>query len=124
MYVKRRQKQKHLTVKCLKLSILKFLNSHFQSLTDRKKHLYEVSFSDGTSTQVTSYARKEKSAKESLRLRVGKSTKEGGKIDFPVIFLGLKRLIPLAQERKVDSIVHSLTQEELDFYKKLTMKFF
>lgn len=32
--------------------------------------------------------------------------------------MGLKRLIPLAQERKVDSQVHSLTQEELDFYTK------
>jgi AAA15 family ATPase/GTPase len=90
----------------------------FPEFDKAKEHLYEVNFSDNTSTQVMSYARKEKNKPESLRLRVGQSTKEGGKVDFPVIFLGLKRLIPLAQERKVDLSNHSLTDEELEFYKK------
>ncbi len=90
----------------------------FPTYDKPKEHLYEVSFTNGISTQVSSYARKETNKKESLRLRVGQSTKGGGKIDFPVIFLGLKRLIPLAQERKVDSQIHSLTQAELDFYTK------
>jgi predicted ATP-dependent endonuclease of OLD family len=83
-----------------------------------KEHLYEVNFSDNISTQVMSYARKEKNKPESLRLRVGQSSKAGGKINFPVLFLGLKRLIPLAQERSVNLNTHSLSEEELDFYKK------
>lgn len=82
-----------------------------------KEHLYEVSFDDWTSTQVASFARKERWKDESLRLRVWKSSKEWGKIDFPVIFLGLKRLIPLAQERKVDISEHTLSDTELEFYK-------
>lgn len=82
-----------------------------------KEHIYEVSFTDGTSTQVVSYARKERNKPESLRLRIGESTKEGGKIDFPVIFLGLKRLHPLAQERKVNSSAHHLSDDELEYFK-------
>lgn len=83
-----------------------------------KEHIYEINFSDGTSTQIVSYARKELNKPESLRLRVGKSTKEGGKIDFPVIFLGLKRLYPLAQEKSFNSLAHHLSTDELDFYIK------
>lgn len=90
----------------------------FPEFDKAKEHLYEVSFSDNTFTQVMSYARKEKNKLETLRLRVGQSTKDGGKIDFPVLFLGLKRLIPLAQERKVDLTTHSLSEEELEFYIK------
>ena len=90
----------------------------FPEFDKPREHLYKVNFSDNTSTQVMSYARKEKGKAESLRLRVGQSTKYGGKIDFPVLFLGLKRLIPLAQERKVDVNNHSLSEEELEYYKK------
>lgn len=90
----------------------------FPDFDKPKEHLYEVNFSDNTSTQVMSYARKEKNKPESLRLRVGQSTNEGGKIDFPVLFLGLKRLIPIAQERKVDLSDHSLSEDELAFYVK------
>jgi len=88
----------------------------FPEFDKPKDHLYEVSFTNGITTQVASYARKERNKVESLRLRVGQSTKQGGKIDFPVIFLGLKRLYPLAQERKVASVIHSLTEEELQYF--------
>lgn len=88
----------------------------FPNFDKPKEHLYEVSFTNGVTTQVASFARKEKNKNESLRLRVGQSTKEGGKIDFPVIFLGLKRLYPLAQERKVDSVNHTLTDAELKYF--------
>lgn len=90
----------------------------FPEFDKPKDHLYEINFSDNTSTQVMSYARKEKNKPESLRLRVGQSTTDGGKIDFPVIFLGLKRLIPLAQEKKVDLSSHTLSDDELEFYIK------
>jgi AAA15 family ATPase/GTPase len=83
-----------------------------------KEHIYDVSFTDGTTRQVVSYARKQANTVESLRLRIGQSSKSGGKVDFPVIFLGLKRLYPLAQERKVDSSEHHLTDDELSFFKK------
>lgn len=83
-----------------------------------KEHIYNVNFTNDISTQVVSYARKEKNKPESLRLRVGESTKRGGQIDFPVIFLGLKRLIPLAQERTIKANNHSLTDEELNFFKE------
>ena len=57
----------------------------FPNYDKPKDHLYEVSFTNGVTTQVASFARKEKGKTESLRLRVGQSTKEGGKIDFPVM---------------------------------------
>ncbi len=82
------------------------------------QHNYEIIFSDGVSTSVTSYIRKQKNMRETLRLRVGKSSKGGGKIDFPVIYLGLKRLYPLAQERKVNTSNHSLSKDELQFFTK------
>ena len=88
----------------------------FPNYDKPKDHLYEVSFTNGVTTQVASFARKEKGKTESLRLRVGQSTKEGGKIDFPVMFLGLKRLYPLAQEKKVDSTNHQLTEAELKYF--------
>jgi len=72
----------------------------FPEFDKPKNHLYEVSFTNGITTQVASYARKERNKLESLRLRVGKSTKDGGKIDFPVIFLGLKRLYPFSSRKK------------------------
>ncbi len=82
-----------------------------------REHIYDVSFTNGTSTQVVSYARKERNKTETLRLRIGKSSKEGGKVDFPVIFLGLKRLYPLAQERKINSSIHHLSDDELEYFK-------
>lgn len=84
-----------------------------------KEHDYEVELSDGTSVPVLSYDRIEKGKPKRLRLRVGKSEKDGGKIQLPVIYLGLKRLFPLAQEVNVkynsDLI---LTSEEAKLYQE------
>ena len=47
----------------------------FPKFDKPKEHLYEVNFTNGISVQVSSYARKESNKEESLRLRVGQSTK-------------------------------------------------
>lgn len=84
-----------------------------------QEHDYEVELSDGTNIPVLSYDRIEKGKPKSLRLRVGKSEKDGGKIQLPVIYLGLKRLFPLAQEVNIrynpDLI---LTSEEAKSYQE------
>lgn len=84
-----------------------------------KEHDYEVELDDRTKIQVLSYDRIEEGKHKSLRLRVGKSEKGGGKIQLPVIYLGLKRLFPLAQEM---NIKHNpdliLTSEEARLYQE------
>lgn len=88
----------------------------FPTYDKPKEHIYEVFFNDWTTTRVVSYARKQAWKSESLRLRVWKSSEWWWKIDFPVIFLWLKRLYPLAQERKVSSMASTLSETELKFY--------
>ncbi|WP_319508993.1 AAA family ATPase [uncultured Methanolobus sp.] len=85
-----------------------------------KNHNYEVELSDGNKIAVTSYDRIEKDKDKSLRFRVGKSSKGGGKIQHPVIYLGLRRLFPLAQEENISfdkSIL--LNEQEKEIYQKL-----
>lgn len=58
-------------------------------------------------------------ADKSLRLVVGKKAKGEGKRTFPVIYLGLRRLFPLAQEKTINNEQSDLTQEEIQEYQRL-----
>jgi predicted ATPase len=57
-----------------------------------------------------------------FRIDVGSHQRYQGKIRFPVIYLGLKRLIPLAQESeksiKTDPKINKLTNDERDLYQE------
>jgi AAA15 family ATPase/GTPase len=84
-----------------------------------KEHNYRLEFDNGQSVPVLSYERIQRGVEKSLRLRVGKSIKEGGKLIFPVIYLGLRRLFPLAQESVVEHELGVLTKEDILEYQNL-----
>jgi len=85
-----------------------------------KEHRYSLEFDNGVSIRVLSYDRIEAGKENELRLRVGKSEKDGGKLTHPVFYLGLKRLFPLAQENRVYLYKRSvLTTEEVEEYNRL-----
>jgi energy-coupling factor transporter ATP-binding protein EcfA2 len=84
-----------------------------------KDHDYTIELDSGESIPVLSYDRKERGKERSLRLRVGKSIKEEGKVTFPVIYLGLRRLFPLAQESSVKHEVKVLSREQTQKYQNL-----
>lgn len=84
-----------------------------------KDHNYVIELDDETTIPVLSYDRKELGKGMSLRLRVGKSAKEEGKVIFPVIYLGLRRLFPLAQESSVKHEVRGLSIDQVQKYQNL-----
>jgi AAA15 family ATPase/GTPase len=83
-------------------------------------HEYEVELDNGDVVPVISTDRIEKGKDKTLRLVVGKKIKGEGKRSFPVIYLGLRRLFPLAQEDKISTNTPTdLTQEEIIEYQTL-----
>lgn len=70
----------------------------FSETFDRPgEHKYFVEFSDGTKKEALSRQSTE-GKKKRFRIDVGSRVKDSGKEEKPVMYLGLKRLIPLAQE--------------------------
>ncbi|MDO8659243.1 MAG: AAA family ATPase [Candidatus Parcubacteria bacterium] len=84
-----------------------------------KDHNYIIELDTEEIIPILSYDRKERGKEKSLRLRVGKSMKEEGKVMFPVIYLGLRRLFPLAQESAVKHEVRSLSSDQMQKYQNL-----
>jgi len=84
-----------------------------------KNHSYMIELDNGDKIPVLSYDRKERGTGKSLRLRVGKSMKEEGKFEFPVIYLGLRRLFPLAQETEVRHEKKILDADQIEKYQSL-----
>ena len=75
---------------------------------------------DNTIIPVISSDRIEKGKEKALRFIVGKKVKGEGKRTFPVLYLGLRRLFPLAQEDSINhGILSDLTQEEVVQYQEL-----
>ncbi len=84
-----------------------------------RDHDYTVELDDGKKISVLSYERKGQN-KQTLRLRVGKSERGSGKIQLPVIYLGLRRLFPLTQEEKIKKdLTRSLGESEIIEYQNL-----
>lgn len=81
-----------------------------------KAHDYSVHIEGGETVPVLSYDRKERGGNKALRLRVGKSKRQVNKIELPVIYLGLRRLFPLAQEMKISQSLGTLTPEQIKKY--------
>jgi len=89
-------------------------------------HVYSVSFEDGSYKQAQSRSTLEK-GKSRFRIDVGSRESESGKISRPLMYLGLKRLIPLAQERESTiklGVVDELTDELKSKYQEYHNKIF
>jgi len=76
-------------------------------------HIWNTKFDLKKDVPAVSYDRKEGGKKESIRIRVGKSTKGSGKIKLPVIYLGMGRLFPLALENGIKCNSSILTEKEI-----------
>lgn len=88
----------------------------FSSKNDKAgEHKYTTELDNNDIIPVVSTERKDKS----LRLVVGKKAKGQGKRTFPVIYLGLRRLFPLAQETTIKNEQSDLTQDEIQEYQRL-----
>lgn len=84
-----------------------------------KEHEYTVYFDNNFDIKVVSYERKERGKPISLRFRTSKNEngqREEAKINFPVLYLGLKRLFPLAQEENILFDQGNLSVQEIAFF--------
>ncbi|OGR42031.1 MAG: hypothetical protein A2X28_03555 [Elusimicrobia bacterium GWA2_56_46] len=81
-----------------------------------KEHDYTVHLNGNKSISVLSYDRKERAGNKALRLRVGKSKLKANKIELPVVYLGLRRLFPLAQEATISRSVGTLSPAQIQSY--------
>lgn len=85
-----------------------------------KKHRCTAFFDYGEPVDIVSYDRYETDKEPTLRIRVGKSSKGGGKIEFPVLYLGLRRVFPLADEfESIKALETTFTDEESKLFKEL-----
>ena len=97
--------------------IFKFSYPEFDKAGD---HRWSTKFKDSEeSISAVSYDRTESNKKDGIRIRVGKSLKWGGKIHFPVVYLGMWRLFPLTLEGKINSTEMLLDDEEIQEFQKL-----
>lgn len=92
-----------------------------------KNYEYEAELDDGG--EVLNKQAKSRYVKSEKRFRidVGIRAKEGeGKIDYPVIYLGLRRLFPLAQEKEGDILIEEsgLGTQDIHFYKNESSEIF
>jgi predicted ATPase len=78
-------------------------------------HKYSVTFNDNTVKSAISRETTEK-GKKRFRIDVGERVSKQGKIERPVVYLGLKRLIPLAQE--TESTIKFNTEDNLSIVEK------
>lgn len=88
----------------------------FSSKNDNAgEHKYAVELDNQEIIPVRSAKRPD----NSLRLVVGRREKGKGKKTFPVVYLGLRRLFPLAQEQTIKNEQSDLTQDEIQEYQRL-----
>lgn len=82
-----------------------------------KEHEWTLSFDDGRDITMESIVR---TGDENIRFYTKGSHKAGeGYIQFPTIFLSLKRLVPLAEDDKIKTDDSVLTDEEVRLFDKL-----
>lgn len=85
------------------------------------EHKYSIDFYDNqlfgkTMEYVKSYRRSEKDASH-IRLVAGKTRGKGdGNLDYPVIYLGLKRVYPIGELRDISESLPTLTDEEITIF--------
>lgn len=88
----------------------------------KSKYDYSVTINDGiTDIKKEAKTRLAERKKDRYRIDIGeRGSAEKGAIDFPVIYLGLKRLFPLAQERDGSITVNilDLSTKDKNFYSK------
>lgn len=76
-------------------------------------HIWTTKFDSKKDVPAISYNRKEAGKKDTIRIRVGKSEKGSGKLKFPVIYLGMGRLFPLALVNDIKHNDSILTSQEI-----------
>lgn len=87
------------------------------------EHEYQIHFYDDTLfgkevEYVKSYKRAPSDTSH-IRLVVGKTRDKGdGNLDFPVVYLGLKRVYPIGELRDITESIPTLTQSEVELYNK------
>lgn len=79
-------------------------------------HEWITYFDNLKEIKALSYDRIEKGKLKTIRIRVGKSSKDKGKINFPVIYLGMGRLFPLNIETEIKSEISELTDQEKKYF--------
>lgn len=85
-----------------------------------KEHEWTLFFDDGTDFTMESIARHRS---DTIRFyRKGKHGRGDGYKQFPTIFLSLKRLLPVAEEKKIQTNTLYLEEEEKEKYRKLHNK--
>ncbi len=82
-------------------------------------HEWITYFDDNKNIKALSYDRIEKGKQKTIRIRVGKSAKDEGKLNFPVQYLGMGRLFPLNIEAEIKSEISELTQQEIKYYEEI-----
>ncbi len=99
--------------------IFRFCPTH--DINKTREYEYEVEItSDDQLIKKLARSRHIKSENR-FRIDVGDRAKEGeGKVNHPVIYLGLKRLFPIAQENEEDVVIEDsqLEVSDINFYKK------
>lgn len=81
------------------------------------EHTYQIEFYDellfGKSIEYVKSFKRGNEARMHIRLVVGKTrTKGDGNLDFPVIYLGLKRVYPIGELNEIDVSIPTLTEDE------------
>lgn len=82
-----------------------------------KDHRYKIELDTGKVISTSSTERIQTGKPKELRLVVGQRIREGGNVVHPVIYLGLKRLFPLAQENIIKYPPSILTPKEIEEYR-------
>ncbi len=77
------------------------------------EHIWNVNFDSGEVVPAVSYPRIELGKKESIRIRVRESKRGSGKLNFPVIYLGMGRLFPLNLANSIKNNKSVLTKDEI-----------
>lgn len=86
-------------------------------------HEYQIEFYDsslfGKNVEYIKSYKRASSDTSHIRLVVGKTRGKGdGNLDFPVIYLGLKRTYPIGELREITELTPTLTQDEIELFNK------
>ncbi|AFV11024.1 hypothetical protein Tph_c07940 [Thermacetogenium phaeum DSM 12270] len=87
------------------------------------EHEYQIEFYDsslfGKNVEYIKSYKRASSDTSHIRLVVGKTRGKGdGNLDYPVIYLGLKRTYPIGELREITESIPTLTQTEIEMFNK------
>jgi AAA15 family ATPase/GTPase len=85
------------------------------------EHEYEIEFFDdtifGKTTEIVKSYKRGENDTSHIRLVVGKTRQKGdGNLDYPVIYLGLKRVYPIGELQEITKPTSTLTSDEIKMF--------